>query len=183
MLTTRRLDLRPWQPEDAEALYPLAKDPRIGPICGWMPHTSVDNSRQIIRDVLMADETYAVTFKGKSDPIGSIGLVIGAKSGLGLTPTEGEIGYWIGVPYWGQGLIPEAMRELMRHGFEDLGLDGIYCGYFDGNEQSHRVQQKCGMHYLRTLDEKVYPLINQSKVQHVMYISKAEWETLARNTQ
>ena len=51
---------------------------------------------------------------------------------------------WIGVPYWGQGLIPEAVREIMRHGFDDLNLEKMWCGYFDGNTKSKRVQEKCG---------------------------------------
>lgn len=56
-------------------------------------------------------------------PVGSIGLMLGKASNIGLPDSEGEIGYWIGVPYWGQGLIPEAVRELMRYGFEELKLE------------------------------------------------------------
>ena len=47
----------------------------------------------------------------------SIGLMIGEKSNFDIEDDEGEIGYWIGVPYWGMGLIPEAVRELLRRGF------------------------------------------------------------------
>ena len=61
--------------------------------------------------------------------------MIDARSDKEIPDTEGEIGYWIGVPFWGKGLIPEAVRELVRHGFEDLKLDKIWCGYFDGNEK------------------------------------------------
>ena len=56
-LETERLILRPWEEGDAESLYQYAKDPEVGPIAGWPPHTSVENSRQIICDVLSADET------------------------------------------------------------------------------------------------------------------------------
>lgn len=59
-LETSRLILRPWQETDAEALYKYAKDPAIGPISGWPPHTSVENSLEIIRTVFAAPETYAV---------------------------------------------------------------------------------------------------------------------------
>lgn len=52
ILRTERLILRPWQETDAESLYEYAKDLRVGPIAGWPVHTSVDNSRLIIRDVL-----------------------------------------------------------------------------------------------------------------------------------
>ena len=83
-------------------------------------------------------------------PVGSIGLMIGSASDKGIPDTEAEIGYWIGVPYWGQGLIPEAVREMMRHGFDDLNLEKLWCGYFDGNTKSQRVQEKCGFRYHHT---------------------------------
>ena len=130
-LTTERLLLRTWKETDAESLYEYAKDPEVGPIAGWPVHTSVENSREIIRGVLSAEETYAVCLKEDGKAIGSIGLMIGTASNLNLPDTEGEIGYWIGVPFWGQGFIPEAVKELLCHGFEDLKLNKIWCGYFE----------------------------------------------------
>lgn len=173
-LETNRLLLRPWRQLDAKSLYEYAKDPRVGPIAGWPAHTSVENSRDIIREVLSAAETYAVTVKGDDTAIGSIGLVIGGNSNLGIPENEGEIGYWIAVPYWGQGYIPEATGELMRHGFEDLGLMAIWCGYFDGNEKSRRVGEKCGFQYVRT-EKKHWPLIGETKTQHITRMTREEW--------
>lgn len=100
-LTTERLLLRPWLESDAESLYEYAKDPRVGPIAGWPIHTSVENSREIIREVLSEEETYAVCLKETGKAVGSIGLMVGKASNLNLPDTEGEIGYWIGVPFWG----------------------------------------------------------------------------------
>ena len=125
-LTTQRLILRSWRESDAESLYEYAKDPAVGPVAGWPPHTSVWDSREIIRDVLSADEVYAVTLKGDGRAIGGVGLSVGSASNFRLPDTEGEIGYWIGVPFWGRGYIPEAVRELQRHGFEDLKLEKIW---------------------------------------------------------
>ena len=62
-LQTKRLILRPWQESDAESLYKYASNPNIGPIAGWPPHTSVENSREIIKVVLFAPETYAVVLR------------------------------------------------------------------------------------------------------------------------
>lgn len=61
-LITERLILRPWKETDAESLYKYAKDPAVGPIAGWPVHTSVENSLEIIRNVLSADETYTEHF-------------------------------------------------------------------------------------------------------------------------
>ncbi len=108
ILETNKLILRPWKEDDAQTLYKYAKSPDVGPIAGWPVHTDIENSRQIIKDVLSAEETYAVVLKGEYLPIGSIGLMIGEKSNIAISDDEGEIGYWIGAPYWGKGLIPEA---------------------------------------------------------------------------
>ena len=122
MLETKRLYMRPWEEADAEILYQYAKDEAVGPAAGWPVHTSVENSREIIKGVLSEPETYAVILKETGEPVGSIGLMVGKYSGKKIGEEEGEIGYWIGVPYWGQGLIPEAVLEMMRYGFEELGL-------------------------------------------------------------
>ena len=73
-LETPRLILRPWCEDDAEELYKYASDPEVGPPAGWPPHTSVENSLDIIRAVLSAPETYAVCLKEDGKPIGSVGL-------------------------------------------------------------------------------------------------------------
>ena len=140
-METERLILRPWCEDDAESLFAFAKDPAVGSIAGWPTHTSVENSREIIRNVLAVNETYAVCLKTDNKAIGSIGLMIGTQSNLDLPETEGEIGYWIGVPFWGMGLIPEATKELIRHAFVDLNLETLWCGYFEGNAKSKRVQE------------------------------------------
>ncbi len=178
-LETKRLILRPWEESDAEELYKYAKDPRIGPAAGWPVHTSVENSRQIIKDVLSAEGTFAVVLKESKGVIGSLGLMIGESSNLGIEKDEGEIGYWIGVPYWGQGLIPEAVVELMRYGFEDVSLKTIWCGYFDGNEKSKRVQEKCGFQYHHTEKDKNLPITNEIKTLHLSNISKMKWQGLS----
>ena len=76
-LITSRLLLRPWQESDAEALYRYAKDPAVGPVAGWPPHTSVADSLEIIRTVFAAPETYAVVLKETGEPVGSVGIMFG----------------------------------------------------------------------------------------------------------
>ena len=81
--------------------------------------------------------------------------MIGKNSNIVLPETEAEIGYWIGVPYWGKGLIPEAVCELLRHGFEDLELSKIWCGYFDGNEKSKRSRKNAD--FIIIIQVKMFP--------------------------
>ena len=98
MIFTERLILRPWTEEDAELLYPLAKDPDVGPAAGWPAHTSVENSRQIVRDVLAVPETYAVVLAATGELLGRIGLHAPVKlrttenSAIGSESRTGERG-------------------------------------------------------------------------------------------
>ena len=175
VLTTDRLLLRPWEEADAEDLYEYAKDPRVGPAAGWPPHTSPENSREIIQTVLSAPETYAVCRKEDGKPVGSVGLMVGGQSNACLPETQAEIGYWIGVPFWGQGLIPEAVRELIRHAFADLKLETLWCGYFDGNKKSKRVQEKCGFTYHHTNQDVYWKQTDDIRTEHLTRLTREDW--------
>ena len=174
-LETERLILRPWKEDDAESLYKYAKNPEVGPVAGWPVHTSVENSREIIKSVLAADETYAVCLREDNVAIGSIGLIPPAQSHTKAADDEIEIGYWIGVPYWGQGLIPEAVRALQKHAFLDLGCSAMWCGYYDGNEKSKRCQEKCGFKYHHTEENKPCALMGDVRTEHFTYLTKEQW--------
>ena len=156
MLETERIILRPWSEDDAEDLYRYASSPDVGPIAGWPAHTSVENSRQIIRDVLSAPETYAVVLKETGQTVGSIGLMIGTASNIGIPDTE-------------------AVREVLRYAFEDLRLDKIWAGYFDGNSKSKRVQEKCGLKYHHTRENVPCSMIDEVRTEHVTCLSREEW--------
>ena len=179
MLQTKRLILRPWREEDAQNLYEYAKDEEVGPPAGWQPHTSVENSCEIIRTVLSAPETYAVCLKEDGCPIGSIGF---HRKDLAEADDEYELGYWIGKPFWGQGLIPEASREMLRYAFEELGMNRIWCGYYDGNVKSRRVQEKLGFVYHHTTEGIKVTLMNEIRTGHAMLMTKEMWEKQNKST-
>ena len=173
ILQTERLILRPWCEEDAEDLYKYASNVEIGPPAGWKPHTSVENSREIIRSVLSAPETYAVCLKEDGKPIGSIGF---HRNDLAEDDDEYELGYWIGKPFWGRGLIPEAAREMLRYAFEDLNMSRIWCGYYDGNEKSRRVQEKLGFVYQRATEGIELPLLGEIRTGHSNLMTRERWQ-------
>lgn len=174
-LETERLVLRSWMEEDAEELYKYASDPDVGPPAGWPPHISVENSREIIKNVLSKPEIYAVCMKdGK--PIGSIGLHLNGNTDMTDRDDECELGYWIGKCFWGQGLIPEASRELLRYAFEELGMRAIWCGYYDGNEKSRRVQEKLGFVYQHKTEGLEVKLMNEIRIGHCNLMTKERWQ-------
>lgn len=176
ILQTERLILRPWDEEDAESLYKYAKDPLVGPIAGFPVHSSVENSREVIKNVLSAEQTYAVVEKETNEVIGSVGLMIGDKSHVTTDVNEAEIGYWVGVPFWGKGYIPEAVKVLLEYAFESLELKVIWCGYYKGNKKSKRVQEKCGFTYHHEVTSQEVPLLGEVRHLYVTQLTKEQWK-------
>ena len=174
-LKTRRLLLAPWREEDAEALYALASDPEIGPMCGWEPHGSVEESREIIRDCVPRAGGLRDSQQRERRTAGSGGLSAGHPEIFPeLSATEQrEMGYWLGRPYWGHGVMTEAAAELLRFGFEMLGLEAVWCSHYDWNSRSRRVIEKCGFRYQFTKETtNVIGMTNKT----VFYaLKKEEW--------
>ena len=178
MIETDRLILRSWQDSDAEALFKYAQDPDIGPIAGWAPHMSVEYSREIIRTVFAAPEIYAVVLKESGEPIGCCGLV--SANGFSSAESNGdeaEIGYWIGKPYWGKGLIPEAVKALLARAFYDLKLDAVWCAYYEGNIKSMRVCEKCGFIYHHTNHDTTSPL-GDKRTEQFYIMTKEDYHAI-----
>ena len=89
---------------------------------------------------------------------------------------ECELGYWLGKPFWGQGLIPEAARTLLRRAFDDLHANAVWCGRYDNNEKSRRVQEKLGFVYHHTTEGLLVPQVNEIRTGHVMLMTKERWQ-------
>ena len=175
MLKTERLILRRFEESDAENVFEYAKDPAVGPIAGWPPHKSVGESLDVIRNVFSAAECYAVCLKEDGKAIGAIELKLNGHTDMTDRDDECELGYWLGRPFWGQGIIPEAAREMLRHAFEDLGMQNVWCGYYDGNTKSKRVQEKCGFRYQWTTKDVDVPLMHEKRTGHVNLMTKDSW--------
>ena len=112
---TKRLLLRPWRTEDAEILYEYASDPEIGPLCGWKPHASVEESRKVIEIVLKKPMTWAVCVDGR--PVG----VVEAKrddEGVFLEDSKGNV--------IARGKIIKSTLTTLDAKFEDEIDDGVY---------------------------------------------------------
>ncbi len=175
VLTTRRLILRPWEDSDAESLYEYAKDPDVGPIAGWPPHRNAEESLEVIQRVLKAPEAYAVCLRTDSRAIGAIQLKLKGHTDMTERDDECEMGYWLGKPFWGRGLMPEAVTEILRHAFEDLGMARVWIGYYEGNERSRRVQEKCGFRYQWESKDVDVPLMGETRTGHVSSITADQW--------
>ena len=157
-IETARLLLRPWREDDAEACFRYASDPRVGAMCGWKPHESVAESREVIRTILSAALCYAVTLKGSDEAIGSIDLHPTTRP---ETMGHVALGYWLGEPHWGNGYIPEAAAALLKTAF-DLGATELWAAHFAENHNSRRVIHKLGFTF-RFADKERFEEIDAEK--------------------
>ena len=71
--------------------------------------------------------------------------------------------------------MPEAAREMLRHAFMDLSMQKVWCGYYDGNTKSKRVQEKCGFCYQWTAKDVDVPLMHEKRTGHVNLMTKDMW--------
>ena len=175
-LTTRRLILRRWHETDAGDLYRYAADPDVGPIAGWPPHQSVEESLDVIRNVLNGREAYAICLKEDGRAIGAIELKLNGHTDLTDRDDECEIGYWLGKPFWGQGIVPEAAEEMIRHAFEDIGMQTVWVGYYEGNHKSKRVQEKCKFRFQWKSEGVDVPLMQEKRNGYVRSLTKDQWQ-------
>lgn len=174
ILETPRILLRPWRESDADDLYEYASDPRVGPAAGWPAHQSREESLSVIRTVFPGERlSFAMVRKDCGHVVGTISLTGRERSELG-GPAE-EIGYTLHPAHWGLGLMPEGVGELLRYGFEELGLAVIWCGHYDFNNKSRRVIEKCGFRYQFT--ETVWvEKMGEERVELHYALRREEWQ-------
>lgn len=180
-LENYRILLRAWTEDDAEECYRYLKSPKVTLNVGKPPYECVEDCKKMIRDSIMKPEVYAIILKDTGLPIGCVGLLLGSDRGLTDKPDECEIGYWLGEPYWGQGIMPEAVNLLLFHAFIDLKMKQIWSAYYDGNDQSKRVLEKCGFHYMWTNDNVDVPLLHETRKVHINSLKRDEWIEYIRN--
>ena len=167
-LESENLTLRHWQKSDAECLYYFAKNPKIGPIAGWMPHQNVDYSLNIINTVFNRKETYAVIKDDK--PIGCASLLIHPDGNHWWGDDSAELGYWIAEEYWNRGYATEASNILIKRAFDKLNIKQIYATFKAENIASKRVLEKLGFKYYTKLSNIDY--LNRAYEEIAMILKK-----------
>lgn len=149
ILSTERLILRPFVPDDIEDFYEYASVPGVGEMAGWRHHSDRQESERILAMFINEKKTFAVCINGKV--IGSIGI---EQYNTGYFPEfealkARELGFVLSKDYWGRGLMPEAAGAVIRYCFDTLGLDLLICGHYSFNNQSKRAQEKMGFHFYK----------------------------------
>jgi len=169
MLTTKRLVLRPWKEDDLADFYEYASVDGVGQMAGWLPHKSTEESKIILSHFIVGKHVFALEHQGKV--IGSLGIEEYSEENYPeLFKQKGrEIGYVLAKPYWGQGLMTEAVQAVIDYLFDVAQLDFILVGHFDHNTRSRRVIEKCGFTYVKTCLYYTRYATFETSLEYILY--------------
>jgi len=154
-IETRRLVLRPWELSDAPAIYRYRSDPEIYRYMRPEPPASPDVVAESIRlwsELRPEDRTPMwVIALNEEGVVGLIGF-----TRLDRANSSAYLTYEVARQHWGKGIVTEAVRAVLGHGFGTLGLNRIAAYCWEGNMASRRVMEKAGMRYEGTLRQLAY---------------------------
>lgn len=180
VLKTDRLVLREWRERDLQDFFDYCSVDGVGQMAGWAPHENLEKSQQILDLFINEKKTFCIEFEGKA--IGSVGIEKYDESKyLEYATLKGrEIGFVLSKAYWGRGIMPEAVNVVIKYCFDVLGCDFLLCGHFVWNNQSKRVQQKCGFHYIKTVDYVTRMGTHEQTDMNVLFPSDFEAQTCVK---
>ena len=175
-IKTRRLTLRPFCQDDLDDFYEYAKVDGVGQMAGWLPHKSLEESKDILDIFIAGKNQFALVYNNKV--VGSIGIEKYNEKELDeFSSLKGrEVGYVLSKDYWGQGLMSEAIKGVVKYLFEEVKLDFIAGSFFKRNIRSKRVQEKNGFKFYKDI---IYETRYGTKEDSVyMILTKEEYEKL-----
>jgi len=146
-LQTERLTLRVYALSDIPALMPLIGTREVAATTLRIPHPYTESDARHFIASSQEDHSsgtglhLAIVLRESGPLCGGVGLRIEPDH------RRAELGYWIGVPYWGKGYATEAARAVVEYGFGTLGLHRIFASHFANNPASARVLRKIGMRH------------------------------------
>lgn len=182
VLETERLRLRPPRAGDAPRIQELAGDRLVAATTGNIPHPYPDGAAEkwISESPAgaVAGSAYTFVIAGLADDLllGAVGLHPSTGEANDPTnPQRAELGYWVGVPYWGRGYVTEAALRVVAWGFEVLKLDRVYAVCLESNRGSSRVMEKIGMRHEGTLRHHLrkWGEVHDARMYGIL---RSEWE-------
>ena len=155
------VSIRKWELSDKTSLAQNLNNPKVlQNLRDGIPYPyTIQDAEDFIRTMLSAEKenTFSFAIALDNQAIGSIGV-------FRRDDRSGEIGYYIGEPYWGNGYMTDAVKQICRYVFAHSDIVRIYAEVYAHNTASCRVLEKAGFHYEGTLQNrmKIYALIKIS---------------------
>ncbi|MGL4910998.1 MAG: GNAT family N-acetyltransferase [Romboutsia sp.] len=155
-LETSRCILRPINLDDAPYLFDYYKEEVVVKYLPFKKHNTISDTKKFIKLFFLKNYKegkighYAVVLKKENRVVGNVGF-----NNLSSSAVEGEIGICINPTYWGYNLSTELAQEMIRYGFDDLGLNKIIAITFEDNNYSQKPLEKLGFNYIKTFSKKL----------------------------
>lgn len=163
--------IRPWTHEDLPNLVNLANNLNVwNNLRNYFPHPYTEADGKDWLDKVVGAEpviNFAIDLDGQA--IGGIGLIRNGD----VYALSAEIGYWIGEPYWGQGIATEAIRQMTEYAFYYFDIIRIYAEVFEHNKASMRALEKNG-YYLEGVRRKAV-FKNQVLMDDYIWVKLRTW--------
>lgn len=171
-IETSRLKLRPYREADIPDLVRLAGAREVAATTLRIAHPYTEqHAKEFLRMAEDDDKAwFAITLSDSGQFCGGVGLRIEPEH------SRAEVGYWVGVPFWGNGYATEAAQAAVRYGFEDLRLRRISAAVSKGNAASEKILQKLGMRHEGCMREHQCKWGKFMDVE-LYGILRAEWES------
>ena len=134
--------LRPWRIDDAQSLFICANNSKVSENLRDVfpfPYTLSD-AEFFIKSIASATDNLILAIEINGQAVGSIGII----PQTDVYRRNAELGYWLGEPYWGRGIVSEAVTAIAYYTFQHFDIHRIYASVFDRNIASIRVLEKCG---------------------------------------
>lgn len=155
-LETPRLRLRRLQMRDAADIYRYSRDAEVARHVLWDAHRSIGDSRSYLRYMLRRyrnhePASWGIEWKATGEIIGTIGFMW-----IQTDNNAAEVGYSLNRDFWGRGIMTEALRAVIAHGFGPMNLNRIEAQHETTNPASGAVMRKCGMAREGLLRQRLY---------------------------
>ncbi len=134
--------LRPWNPDDIDSLVEQANNFKIARfLTDGFPHPYTrENGRAFIEMATRDEPVHIFAIEVNSKAVGAIGL----HPQTDIMKKNAELGYWLGEAYWGKGIITEAVKQVVKFGFDTFDITRIYARPYGTNTASQKVLEKAG---------------------------------------
>lgn len=166
--TTPKFTLRPFRESDAESIVKYANNPKIAANLtdGFPNPYGLDDAKKFLTMAIQNEPYTIFAIEINGEACGSIGIFVQSD----IHHKSAECGYWLAEPYWGKGIIPEAIKQIVDYGFRTFDIVRIYARPFSFNNASQRVLEKAGFTLEATLkkacfkngqfcDEMIYSIV------------------------
>jgi [ribosomal protein S5]-alanine N-acetyltransferase len=151
---TTAFTIRPWQPDDLENLVKNANNPNIARyMTDAFPHPyTLESGKSFLSFAMQGNPIHI--FAIEADGVAAGGIGIHPQSDI--MRKNAELGYWLGEPYWGRGIITAAIPQMLKFAFDTYDITRVYARPFGNNPASARVLEKCGFVLEATISRNIF---------------------------